>query len=637
MTLPGGVLLVLDAEWDQARIDRFFKDNHVGRSLCRSGRSRPTPTSSKPSPASLRSTWRMSLPDRTALCSPVPIGKLRSSSSETVDTAGPAGNLLCPRSRAVGRGDRGHNSARRPDRRHGGRLAPPQSPITWTAPSDVGSVAIVAYDLHYIRSDASDKSDSKWTEKQDIWSSGSLTYTIAGLRRDTSFDIQVRAVNSGTLNTDGSWSATKEGSTTDHGGSRSAATTLSLGSSLEGSIDPADDADYFRIVVPAATDLWVYTSGALDTTGELITSGGTLIAKNYDGRLVDHPLGFSIRAQRNSGTYYVKVTSHAGESTGAYQIHTEAVVAPGDTFGTAKVIELDSKAAGRIHRTIGNVNDTDMFKFELASNTEVWIVATTPFGSNAILYNESRSRISSSDNGGWTYNHRNFMIRRLLDVGTYFLKVAGDNALGSGPYALYLKTVTEGGSSQATATPLTLNVAQTGSLSLVSDREYFSFTLDEETYLSVYAASFGSGLEISVDGLSAMTESYQISRTDYSNAGIRAASFLKWGKLAAGAYNISTSPSTSVGGDYLLHVRTSRYGDVSGTCTATLTTTMSDPWYGCQWHLDNTDQFANSAGQDINVQELWDETDPATMGAGIRVAVVDDGMHFTHEDLTDTS
>ena len=33
MTLPGGVLLVLDAEWDQARIDRFFKDNHVDRSL----------------------------------------------------------------------------------------------------------------------------------------------------------------------------------------------------------------------------------------------------------------------------------------------------------------------------------------------------------------------------------------------------------------------------------------------------------------------------------------------------------------------------------------------------------------------------------------------------------------------------
>ena len=33
MTLPGGVLLVLHAEWDQARIDRFFADNVVSLSL----------------------------------------------------------------------------------------------------------------------------------------------------------------------------------------------------------------------------------------------------------------------------------------------------------------------------------------------------------------------------------------------------------------------------------------------------------------------------------------------------------------------------------------------------------------------------------------------------------------------------
>ena len=33
MTLPGGVLLVLDPEWDQARSDKFFKDNNVDRNL----------------------------------------------------------------------------------------------------------------------------------------------------------------------------------------------------------------------------------------------------------------------------------------------------------------------------------------------------------------------------------------------------------------------------------------------------------------------------------------------------------------------------------------------------------------------------------------------------------------------------
>ena len=33
MTLPGGVLLALDPEWDQARVDRFFSDNRIDRSL----------------------------------------------------------------------------------------------------------------------------------------------------------------------------------------------------------------------------------------------------------------------------------------------------------------------------------------------------------------------------------------------------------------------------------------------------------------------------------------------------------------------------------------------------------------------------------------------------------------------------
>ena len=58
---------------------------------------------------------------------------------------------------------------------------------------------------------------------------------------------------------------------------------------------------------------------------------------------------------------------------------------------------------------------------------------------------------------------------------------------------------------------------------------------------------------------------------------------------------------------------------------------INDPLYGCQWHLNNDDQFRNSAGQDIRVEEVW----PTYTGSGINVAVVDDGMHYWHEDLTD--
>ena len=38
--------------------------------------------------------------------------------------------------------------------------------------------------------------------------------------------------------------------------------------------------------------------------------------------------------------------------------------------------------------------------------------------------------------------------------------------------------------------------------------------------------------------------------------------------------------------------------------------------------------------EDINVEEVWDDNDPDTLGAGINVVVVDDGMDYTHEDLS---
>ena len=37
MTLPGGVLLVLDPGWDETRINRFFSANAIKRTASRRG------------------------------------------------------------------------------------------------------------------------------------------------------------------------------------------------------------------------------------------------------------------------------------------------------------------------------------------------------------------------------------------------------------------------------------------------------------------------------------------------------------------------------------------------------------------------------------------------------------------------
>ena len=53
---------------------------------------------------------------------------------------------------------------------------------------------------------------------------------------------------------------------------------------------------------------------------------------------------------------------------------------------------------------------------------------------------------------------------------------------------------------------------------------------------------------------------------------------------------------------------------------------ISDPLYACQWHL------TNPGGEDVNVEGVWRE---GNRGEGVNIAIVDNGMDFTHEDLTD--
>ena len=499
--------------------------------------------------------------------------------------------------------------------------------IAWNAPSSDGGSTIVAYDLRYIRSDAMDKADANWTV-EEVWATGggTLEYELKDLPDGTKYDLQLRADNG----SDGPWTDTREATTRDHSDSRSRATLLGLGSSVPGSVDPADDEDYFRIVLTSETDLWVYASGSDDTVGEVQRSNGTVVAFNDDGILLDGRLNFSIRAELPAGTYYVEVTSFEARDTASYTIHAQVAADPGDTKDTATSVSPDSMTPGRISPARGVDRDADYFKLELNGTTDVWVIAVGDIDTYGELLSIDETTmvetvLAEDDDGRLLGNRTGFMLRRQLAMGTYYIRVTGFQSDDTGPYTLFVRTATEPGSTLATARPMVLRIPETGRISSASDEDYFSLTLDEEMYLYMYALTFGDALPLTPTVFDSSNSAVDGLYVTPSNG---ATSFTLWGKLSAGTYRIKIAPSSGDTGAYLFQVLVSTYGRTEERCTG-LTTPQSDPWYGCAWHLNNTNQFPGGAGRDINVEEVW----ATTMGAGINIAVVDDGLHYAHEDL----
>ena len=126
----------------------------------------------------------------------------------------------------------------------------------------------------------------------------------------------------------------------DAGGTPETATPLVLGTPYSEDIDPLDDIDYYRIVVEQAGRLTVWTTGELDTEGELQTDDGTVLGRSDDISDEDH--NFRITYDAEPGTYYVKVIEY-NEEAGSYIVtatFTANQVVRRDVGGTRETATL---------------------------------------------------------------------------------------------------------------------------------------------------------------------------------------------------------------------------------------------------------------------------------------------------------
>ena len=270
-------------------------------------------------------------------------------------------------------------------------------------------------------------------------------------------------------------------STDDHGNTLSAATNLTLGSSVNGRIDPGNDPDVFRLDLSGQsgnTHVWFYTTGSLNTLGELYDSNGDRIAAYDDvtsgGQIVE--TNFHFPRTLAPGVYYVGVFSSDRTTTGNYTLHASRDD-HGHSFDTATTLALGASAAGRIEPGI----DRDVFKLDLSAssgNTHVWLYTTGLLNTFGVLYDSSGDRIAFNNDTtlGGEVIETNFHIPRTLAPGVYYVRVLSSDGTATGNYTLHAET-DDHGHSLDTATTLALGASAAGRIEPGVDRDVFTLDL----------------------------------------------------------------------------------------------------------------------------------------------------------------
>ena len=511
--------------------------------------------------------------------------------------------------------------------------------IAWTTPSDDDGSVITTYDVRYIETAADETDDANWTVVEDVWTSGDLSYRLLGLIDSTEYDVQMRAVNT---NGDGDWSATTTGTTPDYRNDFGGA-VLTLGSPIRGIINPGTDTDLFEFRLTRETGILIWTVGDLDTVGELQNSSGTVIDSDDDGPFSDAPLSFFMWQTLAAGTYRIKVSSY-GEATGSYTLRTRTIVDT-SSISNAQEITFDSAGNGAGSGLIDPGDDTDYFTFTLNEETDIVIRTTGLVGDTVgTLLNSDGTEILALDDDGYLWPNRYaFLIRTRLNAGVYYIEVEGfDPDEDTGWYTLHVNKGTEPGNTIATATPLKLGIAEGSRIDPSNDEDYFRLVVPETTHIFVGATSETVNIDgdlLDSDGNPVDTILYETTVGDDGPWGFFLADRLEVesGDTSATYYiKVTRSGDTDPGGDdtgpYTIRAfELTSYNRFLADC-ADIDDTVSDPLYGCQWHLNNTGQLkGGESDEDINVEEVWDDNN---LGAGINVVVVDDGMDYTHEDLS---
>ena len=245
----------------------------------------------------------------------------------------------------------------------------------------------------------------------------------------------------------------------DHGDSQQMATPIGSISNTPGFLT-SGDVDYFRIDLSEPATLQIWTSGDVDTFGNLRAGDGSLIATDIDS---GPGMNFEIYESVRGGTYFIQVRAITDSFTGSYTLHVrpmaQGVEAPatdstvttrieddhGDSRQTATPIGSNSNTAG-----ILTSGDVDYFRVDFSEGANPWIWTSGGVETLGVVEASSGFIVAGGPDWNWwdfdptvtvnfPMNHVNFGPNEYIDEGTYFIRVAGYADYSTGSYTLHVR------------------------------------------------------------------------------------------------------------------------------------------------------------------------------------------------------
>ena len=354
--------------------------------------------------------------------------------------------------------------------------------------------------------------------------------------------------------------------TDDHGDTPAAATALSPGSPAQGRIETGRDVDYFRLRTTVESNVEIYTSGSLDTTGSLHDSANNRIVENDDGGTGSN---FRIARRLSAGVYYIAVSSF-GSRTGSYTLHARVTAAPPPSNRAGGPLTPGQPANFRL----GPVDNPTIFRGDYSYRLEVPENASrvtfalnsadpdvdvdlfVRFGEDNVLRDR---RVVSDYSSVTTSGNERIVITRSSDPplrpGTYYASLAllDTGVVAEGTLTATIETGGGGtttddhGDTPAEATALSPGSPAQGRIETGRDVDYFRLQTTAESNVEIYTSG-------SLDTTGSLHDSAN-NRIVENDDGGTGSNFRIARRLSAGVYYIAVRSFGSRTGSYTLHAR----------------------------------------------------------------------------------